>query len=306
MSLHENSPAKFDEFCEWLELDYAIQSDEVKKGIDRIYYDLTEESENGAERHWRWDLNSHIPIRERKAFYESCPEINAYYNVYFERVETATYTIKASSEAEANEIAKKLRSTPAFLTRLNRDFSDDEESRVSYEIGSPHVTKPEGHHSLSEATIKSYLKPTGRHATMAVDFQFVERGYDVTVETVTFNVAPALDSLYQLANLPVSYENLHDDPYNYGDDLYLEAVSLGLCKAWDGPFSAYLEYDYQTYLGQRLAEELGSLDKVLDWLNDNCDEDFRQLPEEDWPDYAVETYDAAQEVLTPHKDEQAR
>lgn len=209
---------------------------------------------------------------------------------YSRREPTMTYGIRAMSAAAARAIAAQLFDAPTFRARLERDLDRQSAGRaVSLSAVAPGTDV-----TLSQGDIDGYLLGGRRHATMSVTLQSIDpRGDASYFGATSFDCASALDALYALDELPLRHEDLHGDGWRYGDDLFHKAEDMGLTSEWDGPFEAYLEADYQTYLGERLLDELGSLDAVESWLSERSGVDLAQAPEECVPYWINETYEAA-------------
>lgn len=290
--------AGFREFCEeWLEIDdYDELDDEAKNAAYETYCSLSEYDDKARERYWIYPFESPQVQQAILAFQEEYGSGREdVYDVTFTRSSpTVTYGINALSAAQARKIANKLFDAPVFRGRLEHDFDNAHGARVISLL----TVAPGDTVTLSQEQVHRYLNGIPRPVTMTVTLQRDGfHGYLDWAGEISFDCAPALDALYRVDELPLSYDDLHgSDRWNYGDDLFHQAESMHLCDEWDGPFEAYLEDDYQVYLGARLLSELGSVDAVTSWLSDRCGMDLRQTPRDEVPDEVNETLDAAESL----------
>lgn len=67
------------------------------------------------------------------------------------------------------------------------------------------------------------------------------RGYCRTVKSEVFDCTGALDEI-AYGELPAEAEGFRSDgACDYGDDVYRNAVALGVVDGWDGPFEVYVD-----------------------------------------------------------------
>ena len=130
----------------------------------------------------------------------------------------------------ANEIDMRF---DAFIARVARD----------YRLG----------HPINHGGVK--VQASATHQT----WSGWKKDYAVNCGEVFFDCHLALDQ-FKLSELPMCADDLHSiGALDYGDELFFEAVRLGLTESWDGPFECYIEDEdaYQDYLAERVKREYG-------------------------------------------------
>ena len=99
-----------------------------------------------------------------------------------------------------------------------------------------------------------------RHHTpvpCTVTLQVWQNDYAIHVKDVSLDGELALDG-FPYDELPKHADDLHNHGVlNFGDDIYHEAVRIGLTEPWDGPFEFYIDDDdaYQEYRKERKRDE---------------------------------------------------
>ena len=218
------------------------------------------------------------------------------FDILFTRSETMSYTIAAKSEVEAAEIARRLLESDVFKARLHRDLDEcDAWREIDVETQEASDLEP----SISARQVNAYLD---KHPTPPVKadvvFQVWQHDYAIDVRTERWDVSYVLDSIYALDELPTQASGFRKDEYNCGDDIFRAAEEFYGRPFWDGPFELFVKDGYEVYLGTRLAEELASLEAVLDWFEARSGFDILQMPADEIPDWASATVDASERRLT--------
>lgn len=115
-----------------------------------------------------------------------------------------------------------------WYTRVDYDPSADTDTAVSFETPVGHLIDDE---------------PTVIDATLTR--QVWVMGYANDMDVVHFNARPALDAI-AIDEIPNDPGALSEGALDFGDDLYREAVELGLVEEWDGPYNCAIK-DYEAY-----------------------------------------------------------
>ena len=91
----------------------------------------------------------------------------------------------------------------------------------------------------------------------SVDLEVWIRDYANYVKTDTFDCELALDE-FDLSELPPDGD-FSEGACNFGDNVYFEAVRLGLTDDWDGPFTFHIDdwRAYDRYIAARVKNEYG-------------------------------------------------
>lgn len=155
-----------------------------------------------------------------------------------------TFNIDIDGDYIASEF-NKYNLTPEQIA----DIVSESENEISWAIS-----------KIISSHVKPHIVSRNRVRVEAeVDLEADGRnGYIQYVRSESFDCELALDEL-PLSELPPEYDGFSEGMCDYGDEVYFEAVSLGLVCDWDGPFTFHVTdwKAYDRYIAARVRNEYG-------------------------------------------------